>query len=238
MTNQPKYQIGLVIYPGMTQLDLTGPYQVFALMPDTQVHLAWKDLEPVTSNDGLTILPTTPFAHCPSLDVVCVPGGPGHCQMIQDAEVLKFLQEQGATAKYITSVCTGSMILAAAGLLQGYRAACHWAFRDQLAMLGVEVGVERVVVDRNRITGGGITAGIDFGLLLASKLGGENTAKMLQLLMEYNPAPPFATGSPEQAGVFLTEKVKQIGAPIIEASLQITQEIAARLGTPPRSTSA
>jgi len=238
MTNQPKYQIGLLIYPGMTQLDLTGPYQVFALMPDAQVHLVWKNLEPVTSNDGLTILPTSTFDPCPRLDVICVPGGPGHCQMIQDAEVLKFLQQQGGMAKYITSVCTGSLILAAAGLLQGYRAACHWAFRDQLAILGVEVGSERVVVDRNRITGGGITAGIDFGLLLAGKLVGEDTAKMLQLLMEYNPAPPFATGSPAQAGAVLTEQAKQFRAPLIEASRQTIQEIAAQLGTHPRSISA
>ena len=177
----------------------------------------------------MTILPTTTFDSCPSLDVLCVPGGPGQVEMMQDTEVLEFLQRQGKTARFITSVCTGSLILAAAGLLQGYRAACHWAFRDQLAMLGVEVGTERVVVDRNRITGGGVTAGIDFGLVLAGMLCGEETAKTLQLLMEYNPAPPFNAGSPENAGVVLVENVKKFGEQLIEASLAATKQTAAQL---------
>ena len=231
MTIQPKYQIGLVIFPGMTQLDMTGPHQVFSMMPDTRVLLLWKTLEPVTSNEGMTILPTSTFNECPSLDVLCVPGGAmGQVEMMQDEEMLEFLRQQGKTAKYITSVCTGSLILAAAGLLQGYRAACHWAFRDQLAMLGVEVGTERVVVDRDRITGGGVTAGIDFGLVLAGKLCREETAKMIQLLLEYNPAPPFNAGSPESAGEILVEEIKQFGAQLIEASLAVTKQTALRLG--------
>ncbi len=231
MTNQVKYHIGLVIFPGMTQLDITAPHQVFALMPNTRVHLLWKSLEAVTSNEGMMILPTTPFEDCPSLDVLCVPGGAmGVVEMMQDTEVLQFLASQGKTAKYITSVCTGSLILAAAGLLQGYRAACHWAFREQLAMLGVEVGTERVVVDRDRITGGGVTAGIDFALVVAGKLCGEETAKMIQLLLEYNPAPPFDVGSPERAGDVLVEQVRQFGAPLIAASLTATQQAARRLG--------
>lgn len=231
MTNQVEYHIGLVIFPGMTQLDITAPHQVFALMPNTRVHLLWKTLEAVTTNEGMMILPTTPFEDCPSLDVLCVPGGAmGVVEMMQDTEVLEFLASQGKTAKYITSVCTGSLILAAAGLLQGYRAACHWAFREQLAMLGVEVGTERVVVDRDRITGGGVTAGIDFALVLAVKLCGEETAKMIQLLLEYNPAPPFDVGSPERAGDVLVEQVRQFGAPLIAASLTATQQAARRLG--------
>lgn len=229
MTNQAQYNIGLVMFPDMTQLDLTGPYQVFALMPNTRVHLLWKTLEPVKSNCGMTILPTTTFDACPPLDVLCVPGGPGQVEMMQNSELLEFLQQQGKTARYITSVCTGSLILAAAGLLQGYRAACHWAFREQLAMLGVEVGTERVVVDRNRITGGGVTAGIDFGLVIAGMLCGEETAKMLQLLMEYNPVPPFNAGSPESAGVVVVEQVKQFGEQLIEASLAATKQTAAQL---------
>ena len=231
MTTQPKYHIGLVIFPGMTQLDMTGPHQVFSMMPHTRVLLLWKTLEPVTSNEGMTILPTTTFNDCPALDVVCVPGGAiGQVEMMQDTEVLDFLRQQGKTAKYITSVCTGSLILAAAGLLQGYRAACHWAFRDQLAMLGVEVGTERVVVDRDRITGGGVTAGIDFGLVLAGKLCGEETAKMIQLILEYNPAPPFNAGSPESAGEILVEQVNKFGEQLIEASLAVTKQTALRLG--------
>jgi cyclohexyl-isocyanide hydratase len=231
MTNPTKYCIGLVIFPGMTQLDMTGPYQVFSMMPDTRILLLWKTLEPVTTGEGMTILPTSTFNDCPSLDVLCVPGGAiGQVEMMQDGEMLEFLRQQGKTAKYVTSVCTGSLILAAAGLLQGYRAACHWAFRDQLAMLGVEVGTERVVVDRDRITGGGVTAGIDFGLVLVAKLCGEETAKMIQLLLEYNPAPPFNAGSPESAGEILVEQVKQFGKPLIEASLEATKQRAIALG--------
>lgn len=230
MINQAQCHIGLVIFPNMTQLDLTGPYQVFALMPDTRVHLLWKTTEPVTSNEGMTILPSTTFDACPPLDVICVPGGPGQVEMMQDTELLEFLASQGNTARYITSVCTGSLILAAAGLLQGYRAATHWAFREQLAMLGVEVGTERVVVDRNRITGGGVTAGIDFGLVLAGMLRSEQTAKMLELLMEYNPAPPFNVGSPEKAGATLVEIVKTFGAQLLEASFAETLQAAIRLG--------
>jgi cyclohexyl-isocyanide hydratase len=222
----PEYNIGLLMYPGMTQLDLTGPHQVFAFMPNTRVHLLWKTLDAVTSSEKMTILPTTAFDDCPPLDVLCVPGGSGQVEMMGDAEVLKFLQQQGQTAKYITSVCTGSLILAAAGLLQGYRAACHWAFRDQLPMLGVEVGNERVVIDRNRITGGGITAGIDFGLVIAATLCGEETAKMIQLLLEYNPAPPFNAGSPENAGDVLVQQVKKFGEELIQASRAQTQAIA------------
>ncbi|MBW4573215.1 MAG: DJ-1/PfpI family protein [Tolypothrix carrinoi HA7290-LM1] len=222
----PEYNIGLLMYPGMTQLDLTGPHQVFAMMPNTRVHLLWKTLAAVTSSEKMTILPTTTFDDCPALDVLCVPGGSGQVEMMGDAEVLKFLQQQGQTAKYITSVCTGSLILAAAGLLQGYRAACHWAFRDQLGMLGVDVGTERVVIDRNRITGGGITAGIDFGLVIAATLCGEETAKMIQLLLEYNPAPPFNAGSPENAGDVLVQQVKKFGEEFIQASLTQTQAIA------------
>jgi cyclohexyl-isocyanide hydratase len=215
----------------MTQLDITGSHQVFALMLDTCVHLLWKSLQPVTSNEGMTILPTTTFDDCPSLDVLCVPGGAvGQVKMMGDAEVLQFLQQHEKTAKYITSVCTGSLILAAAGLLQGYRAACHWAFRDQLAMLGVEVGTERVVVDRDRITGGGVTAGIDFGLVVAAHLCGEETAKLIQLLLEYNPTPPFNVGSPENAGEVLVAKVRKVGEQLIAASLAQTQQTAKLLG--------
>lgn len=231
MASPAEYNIGLVIYPGMTQLDITGPQQVFSFMPNTKVYCLWKNLEPVTSSDNLTILPTTTFADSPPLDVVCVPGGPGQVEMMRDGEVLEFLQHQSQTAKYITSVCTGSLILAAAGLLQGYRAACHWAFRDQLAILGVEVVNERVVIDRNRITGGGVTAGIDFGLVIAAHLCGEETAKIIQLLLEYNPAPPFNVGSPEIAGQALVQQVQKIGAQLIAASLKQTKETAKLLGS-------
>ncbi|MEM1393416.1 MAG: DJ-1/PfpI family protein [Cyanobacteria bacterium P01_D01_bin.116] len=228
MTNQPKYNIGLVIYPGMTHLDITGPHQVFSFVREARVHMLWKNLEPVTSGEGLTILPTTTFDECPQLDVICVPGGAmGTLETMADSEMLEFLKQQSKTAKYITSVCTGSMILAAAGLLKGYRAGCHWMFREYLAMLGVEVGTERVVIDRNRITGGGVTAGIDFGLVVVSQLCDEETAKRIQLMLEYNPAPPFDAGSPENAEEVLVEQVKQSGKPLLEAALAQTKITAA-----------
>lgn len=152
------------------------------------------------------VLPDTTFENCPPLDVICVGGGLGQMAVVDDPEVLEFFRRQGSTAKFITSVCSGSEFLAKAGLLKGYRAATHWAFRGQLAKLGIEVGTERVVIDRNRITGGGVTAGIDFGLTIASILCGEEITKITQLLIEYHPAPPFDVGSPEKTGVELVEK--------------------------------
>lgn len=211
MTDSQKYVIGLVFYPGMTSLDVLGPHQVFSVLPGVELHRIWKTLDPITGDDGLVVLPDTTFANCPPLDVICVGGGLGQRAVVDDPEVLEFFRKQGSTAKFITSVCGGSEFLAKAGLLQGYRAATHWGMREhmrseQFAKLGVEVGTERVVVDRNRITGGGVTAGIDFGLTIASILYGEETAKIVQLLLEYDPAPPFDAGSPEKAGAELVNK--------------------------------
>lgn len=206
MTDSQKYIIGLVFYPGMTSLDVLGPNQVFGALPGIELHRIWKTLDPITCDDGLVVLPDTTFANCLSLDVICVGGGLEQRAVVDDPEVLEFFRNQGRTAKFITSVCGGSEFLAKAGLLQGYRAATHWGMREQLAKLGVEVGTERVVVDRNRITGGGVTAGIDLGLTIMSILYGEETAKIVQLLLEYDPAPPFDAGSPEKAGPDLVNK--------------------------------
>lgn len=206
MTDSQTHIIGLVFYPGMTSLDIVGPQQVFSALPGIQIHRVWKTLDSIQTDDGMMVLPDTTFENCPHLDVVCIGGGLGQRAVVDDPEVLEFLRHQGSTAKFITSVCGGSEFLAKAGLLQGYRAATHWAARQQLASLGVEVGTERVVIDHNRITGGGVTAGIDFGLTIASILCGEETAKIIQLLLEYNPAPPFDVGSPEKAGAELVNK--------------------------------
>ena len=206
MTDSQKHIIGLVFYPGMTSLDMVGPQQVFSTLPGVQIHRIWKTLDPVKADDGMTVLPDTTFENCPRLDVVCIGGGLGQYAVEDDPEVLEFFRRQGSTAKFITSVCGGSLFLAKAGLLEGYRAATHWAAREQLAKLGVEVGTERVVIDRNRMTGGGVTAGIDFGLTIASILCGEEIAKITQLLLEYDPAPPFDVGSPEKAGAELVDK--------------------------------
>lgn len=155
MTDLQKHIVGLVMYPGMTALDIVGPQQVFSALPNVEIHRIWKALDSIKTDDGMMILPDTTFANCPPLDVICVGGGLGQSAVVDDPEVLEFFQNQSSSAKFITSVCGGSEFLAKAGLLQGYRAATHWMAREQLAMLGVEVGTERVVIDRNRMTGGG-----------------------------------------------------------------------------------
>src|SRR5229473_537486 len=163
-------QIGLVLFPRVTQLDLTGPVQVFSSVPGAKVHLIWKRIEPVASDSVLTLTPTVSFADCPQLDVICVPGGLGTDDMINDEEMLAFLRKQAEGAKYITSVCTGSLVLGAAGLLRGYRAATHWTAMDFLSEFGATPTKTRVCIDGNRVTGGGVTAGIDFALTLVSLL--------------------------------------------------------------------
>ena len=222
-------EIGFLVYPDVFQLDVMAAYQILSFPPNVKIHLLWKNLNSIISNKGLIITPTTTFNDCPQLDVICVPGGGmGQLEVMKDEEILKFLQQKSQTAQYITSVCTGSMILAAANLLQGYKATCHWAFREQLAMLGVEVIPERVVIDRNRITGAGVTSGIDFGLTLISLIWGESMAKMAQLMMEYNPQPPFNAGTPE-AEEAVTRSLLQLGKPMIDAFLKQAKEIAITL---------
>lgn len=212
MSDLQQYIVGLVMYPGMTALDIVGPQTVFSSLPGIKIHRVWKALEPIKTDDGMMIVPDTTFADCPTLDVICVGGGLEQAAVVDDLQVLEFFKKQGSTAKFITSVCGGSVFLAKAGLLQGYRAATHWAMRDELAKLGVEVGTDRVVIDRNRITGGGVTAGIDFGLTIAATLYGEEAAKIAQLMMEYDPAPPYDVGSPEKAGSELVQKALSFAA--------------------------
>jgi cyclohexyl-isocyanide hydratase len=205
-------QIGLVIFPKVTQLDFTGPLQVFSSLPGAKVHLIWKRIEPVASDSVLTLTPTTTFADCPQLDVICVPGGAGSDDMVNDEEMLDFLRRQAAGAKYITSVCTGALVLGAAGLLRGYRATTHWMAMEFLEKFGAIPTRTRVCVDRNRITGGGVTAGIDFALTLVSILADRPTAEAIQLRLEYNPAPPFNAGSPDVAPSEIIALARQRGA--------------------------
>jgi cyclohexyl-isocyanide hydratase len=189
--------IVMLLYPGLTQLDLTGPHEVFSRVPDTKISLAWKTAEPVADGGGLTILPTVTLDHCAPADILFVPGGPGQLALMEDEAVLGFLRRQAERARYVTSVCTGSLILGAAGLLTGHRATCHWLSLDQLTAFGAEPVAERVVIDGDRITGAGVTSGIDFALTLVAELQGERMARMIQLSMEYDPAPPFDGGSPK-----------------------------------------
>jgi cyclohexyl-isocyanide hydratase len=222
-------QIGILLYPNVTQLDATGPAQVLSRVPGAKLHMIWKTRDPVPTDAGFSIVPTTTFADCPQLDVICVPGGGGQVEVMVDAEALEFLRKQGAKARYVTSVCTGSLILGAAGLLKGYKSACHWAWRDMLKDFGAIAVAERVVRDRNRISGGGVTAGIDFGLTLAAELAGEDVAKSIQLVLEYDPQPPFDSGSPEKAGVERVKRIRERLAPLLESRRKANAEAAARL---------
>jgi cyclohexyl-isocyanide hydratase len=224
-------QIGLVLFPKVTQLDLTGPVQVFSSVPGAKVHLIWKRIEPVASDSVLTLTPTTTFADCPQLDVICVPGGFGTNDMVNDEEMLDFLRRQAAGARYITSVCTGSLVLGAAGLLQGYRATTHWTAMDLLTAFGATPTKTRVCIDRNRVTGGGVTAGIDFALTLVSIMVDRQTAEMIQLRLEYNPAPPFNAGSPDTAPPEILALMKESIAPSTQRRTEAVQRAAARLGS-------
>lgn len=226
-------QIGFLLFPQVQQLDLTGPYDVLAALPDTQVHLVWKDLIPVTSSTGLVLKPTATFDDCPPLDVICVPGGSGVGPLMEDPQTLAFLKTQAATARYVTSVCTGALVLGAAGLLQGKRATTHWAYHELLAPLGAIPVHERVVRDGNLLTGGGITAGIDFALVLAAELYGDDVAQWVQLQLEYAPAPPFNAGDPRTAPPAVLEHVRQRAADALQQRTQITQRAAARLSAQP-----
>jgi cyclohexyl-isocyanide hydratase len=206
-------QVGVLVYDGHTTLDFVGPHTAFTAA-GMRVHLVSNTLDPVVSDTGLTVGPTVTLDDCPKeLDIVFVPGGAVD-EVLLDRARLAFLAERAATASYITSVCTGSLVLAAAGLLDGYRAATHWATRGHLARLGVEVSDERVCIDRNRMTGGGVTAGIDFGLTLVARTLGPDVAKFVQLALEYDPRPPFDAGSPEKAGRAAIAAVHRFGGPV------------------------
>ncbi|HLL22780.1 MAG TPA: DJ-1/PfpI family protein [Kofleriaceae bacterium] len=209
-------QIGLLLYPELTQLDLTGPYEVFHRLPDATVHLVWKDTAPVRAQGGLQLVPSTTMAACPALDVVCVPGGFGQIALMSDEVVLDWLRTQAKTARFVTAVCTGSLLLGRAGLLAGYAATSHWAFTELLPAFGARYQPGRVVVDRDRITGGGVTAGIDFALRVAAEICGEDVAKAIQLGLEYNPAPPFTCGHPDVADAALVAQVRARLAPASE----------------------
>jgi cyclohexyl-isocyanide hydratase len=223
--------IGLLLFPKLTQLDLTGPLQVFARLPGATVHLIWKRIEPVPSDSVLTLLPTVTFEDCPQLDVICVPGGSGADDMANDAETLAFLRRQAAGARYITSVCTGALVLGAAGLLQGYKATTHWSALELLAAFGAIPTATRVCVDRNRISGGGVTAGIDFALTLVSILADRTMAEAIQLGIEYNPAPPFSAGSPDTASPEVLALVTGRMAGAKQRRTEAVQRAAARLET-------
>ncbi len=224
-------RIGMLIFPRLTQLDMTGPYEVLARLPDTQVELIARTPDPVTTDRGMQIVPTVTYDTCPPLDIVMVPGGPGQQDLMEDEAALSFLRRQAATAKYVTSVCTGSLVLGAAGLLKGKRATCHWAAIEHLAAFGAIPVAERVVVDGNIVTGAGVASGIDFALSLAALLEGEAVAREIQLQIEYDPAPPFDGGSPKTARPETLAALKARLAKLNEERRVVAARVGARLGT-------
>ncbi|MCT9824872.1 DJ-1/PfpI family protein [Pseudomonas veronii] len=205
-------QIAMLVYPGMTVMDLVGPHCMFGSLMGAKIHIVAKSLDPVTSDAGLTIVPTATFDTCPrDLTVLFTPGGTeGTLAAASDAETLAFMADRGARAKYVTSVCSGSLILGAAGLLKGYKATSHWACRDALAGFGAIPTEARVVRDRNRITGAGVTAGLDFGLSMVAELRDQTYAECTQLMIEYDPDPPFNAGSMKTAPTYVKNAMIQM----------------------------
>ena len=199
--------IGFVLFPNLTQLDLTGPLQVLHRMPGARTHLLASTLEPVPSDCGLSLLPSATFAEVPAVDLLCVPGGFGVSEAIEDEALMNFVRACSRSASWLTSVCTGAFVLGAAGALKGKRATTHWAYRDLLSAFGATPTDARVVRDGNVMTGGGVTAGIDFALTLVAELHGEAVAQAIQLGMEYDPHPPFDAGSPSRAPAEIRDKL-------------------------------
>jgi cyclohexyl-isocyanide hydratase len=232
MSDTHHRHIAMLLYPGMYALDLVGPYTFLSGLPNVDVHLVWKTREPVTVGKNLKMIPTATFEETPGeLEAIFVPGGmPGTISMMEDAQVLDFLADRGSRARYVTSVCTGSLILGAAGLLKGYKATSHWDTRDLLPLLGAIPVDQRVVEDRNRITGGGVTSGIDFGLVLASRMTDSTFAQMLQLINEYDPQPPYRAGTPVQAGPAMTSHMRSMLLASHERARTVATAAGKRLG--------
>lgn len=224
--------IGMLIFPELDQLDFTGPFEVLSRTPNAKLHLIWKSTAPIKDMMGLVLQPTTAMKDAPPLDVLIVPGGYGQQALMEDEEVLAFLRAQAKGAKYIASVCTGALLLGAAGLLKGYRATTHWTAAPLLKYLGATHVDERVVVDRDRVTCGGVTSGIDGALQLVALLSGDQAAQEIQLYMEYSPAPPFKSGSPGTAPAPVLEAVRKRAEKMFLARSETCRRVAGRLGVP------
>lgn len=230
MSKLSPQSVAFLLFPNVTQLDLTGPAQVLSRLGNTELNLVWKDKEPVPTDAGFPLLPTATFDEIDEVNILCVPGGFGTMDVMQDPEVLEWLRKVAAKADWVTSVCTGSLILGAAGLLKGYRSGCHWASIDQLAFFGATPVRERIVEDRNRFSGGGVTSGIDFALALAARIRNEDFARFIQLSIEYDPMPPFDAGSPDKVSPEILQRYyKMVDAAMPDREAKV-KEIAEALG--------
>ncbi len=221
-------EVVFVIFPGVTQLDFTGPAQVLARMPGARIHIAANNCDPVATDCGFAIVPTTGFASCLQADILCVPGGHGVRDALQDGACLPFIAAQAPGARWVTSVCTGAFLLGAAGLLEGRRATCHWAYTELLPLVGAVAAEGRVVEDGNLITAGGVTSGIDFALMLVARQTDENTARAIQLALEYDPAPPFAGGHPRTSPPATTRLLRRV---TYDAAMTAMREALEKRGT-------
>jgi cyclohexyl-isocyanide hydratase len=218
------FNIGFAIFPNLTQLDFTGPLQVLNRLPESKMHIVAKSLEPVPSDCGLSLVPTTTFKDCCQLDLICVPGGGvGVAEAMKDLETVDFVRKQAVGARYVTSVCTGAFLLGVAGLLRGRRATTHWAYTDLLTLVGATFEKARVVKDGNVFTAGGVSSGIDFALYIVAEIAGKETAQAIQLGIEYDPAPPFTTGHPDRAPASVKALVFNRNAKPREAYLAVLQ---------------
>ena len=214
-----KYEILMLVYPRLTLMDLIGPQHVLALLgPEYKTRLVWKDKGEVVSDTGVPIRPTQSFSECTTNPfILFVPGGTdGTLAVMEDKEVRTFIEKMGAKATYVTSVCTGSLVLGSAGLLQGYKATSHWLALKALEKFGATPVADRVVIDRNRVTGAGVTAGIDFALTLTSMIKGEQYARSVQLMMEYDPKPPYNSGNPKIAEPESVKMLEAMTAPFLQ----------------------
>jgi len=223
------FRVAMLLFPKLTQLDLTAPQEIFTKVPGVEVRLYWKTLEPVVSASGLELIPTSTFDQEFPIDLLFVPGGPGQTDFMTDEQVLAFLRRAAKAARYVTSVCTGSLLVAAAGLLQGYRATTHWMAMDDLSLLGAVAVQDRVVIDRTRITGAGVTAGIDLALAIIAQLWGAGMARAVQLALEYDPQPPFAAGSPKTASPDEVQRILQRSQPMLERRRAATNAAVTKL---------
>lgn len=228
-----KFQIGMLIFPDMTNLDFAAPLEVFARMPNTEVHILAKDRSAIKTDVGSFVLPTMAIGEEPPLNLIFVGGGPGINALLEDEEILRFVAEKGLEADWVTSVCTGALVLGAAGLLRGYKAATHWTAMEALRPFGAQPTDKRVVVDRNRITGGGVTAGMDFALTIVALLHGDTVAQSMQLAMEYDPEPPFQSGSPKVAPPAIVERVRTGAAALTADRIAIAERVARKNGWRP-----
>jgi cyclohexyl-isocyanide hydratase len=223
--NMEKSKIGMLLFPDITIQDFVGPYDVFIRADCFEVYIVSEKAGLINAEGGLSVKAELSFDDCPQFDIIFVPGGKGINPLLQNKTYIQFLQKQALGARFITSVCTGSLLLAASGLLTGYKATTHWRSRELLQMFGVEVTEERVVIDRNRITGGGVTSGLDFGLILTALIGGDGMAKTVQLLLEYDPLPPFSSGSPMTAETEILENAREITQPLFDSRMRIISSL-------------